>query len=213
MGITLYGLGPSRSFRCLWALEECELEYDYVNLDLASSEPDGAKSHQYLTLNAQGKVPTLVHDDFVLTESAAILNYLNSISSSGFVPTDDTRKRALYDELAFFILTELEQPLWTTGKHRFAIPEEQRVEAVLSTAKWEFEKAVNALKSIVPFTSQSSYKGEYALGETFSFADILLAQTINWADRFNFELANSMLSYRDAMYARPASSRALNRID
>ena len=86
MSLTLYGLGPSRSFRCLWALEEANLDYDYVNLELSSTKEGGAKSPEYLGLNIQGKVPTLVHDDFVLTESAAILSYVNDLASQEFVP-------------------------------------------------------------------------------------------------------------------------------
>ena len=58
----LYGMGQSRSFRALWALEESGLEYDYVNTTLRtdSTNADSAKHPSYLELNVQGKVPTLV---------------------------------------------------------------------------------------------------------------------------------------------------------
>ena len=104
MAITLYGLGPSRSFRCLWALAEADLEHEFVSLDLTSTDSNGAKSPEYLALNSQGKVPSLRHDDFVLTESAAILNYINGLSDQKFIP-DDLKGRAKYDELAFFVLS------------------------------------------------------------------------------------------------------------
>jgi len=197
LAITLYGLGPSRSFRCLWALAEAGLEHDFVSLDLSSSESNGAKSPDYLAINPQGKVPSLKHGDFVLTESAAILNYINAISTQKFIP-DDLYGRAKYDELAFFVLTELEQPLWTTGKHKFAIPEEHRVADMLVTAKWEFDKALNAFTKLVSVD-------EFVLGDAFSFADILVAQTFNWADRFEFKLPQEYLDYRDRMYAREAA--------
>ncbi len=201
MTITLYGLGQSRSFRCLWALAEAKLEHQFITLELSGTGEGGAKSSDYLTLNAQGKVPSLVHDDFVLTESAAILNYIDAISEQSFIPSEP-RTRAKYDELAFFVLSELEQPLWTTGKHRFAIPEEHRVEQVLETAKWEFEKAVNA------FSRLACIDG-FVLGESFTFADILVAQTFNWAERFGFEVPGEYLAYRDRMYAREAAVSAV----
>ena len=210
MSLTLYGLGPSRSFRCLWALEEANLDYDYVNLELSSTKEGGAKSPEYLGLNIQGKVPTLVHDDFVLTESAAILSYVNDLASQEFVPNGG-KEGAKYQELAFFVLAELEQPLWTTGKHKFAIPEEHRVPEVLVTAKWEFNKAVNALGKLVTLGEKPSIDSGYALGSEFSFADILVAQTINWADRFKFEVPKPLLSYRDDMYSRTAARSALER--
>jgi len=96
---------------------------------LSSTDSNGAKSPEYLKLNPQGKVPSLKHDDFVLTESAAILNYIDALADGQFIPSA-AKARAKYDELAFFVLSELEQPLWTTGKHKFAIPEEHRVAQV-----------------------------------------------------------------------------------
>jgi len=197
MSIILYGSGPSRSFRCLWALEEAGLEHDFVALELGGTGGNGAKSPEYLKLNPQGKVPSLKHDDFVLTESAAILNYIDAISNNAFIPSG-AKTRAQYDQLAFFVLSELEQPLWTTGKHKFAIPEEHRVEQVLETAKWEFKKALRTLSKLVTFDS-------FVLNNRFTFADILVAQTFNWADRFNFEMQAEHLNYRDRMYDRKAA--------
>lgn len=203
MSITLYGLGPSRSFRCLWALAEAELDHEFVALELSGTGSDGAKSPEYLKLNPQGKVPSLKHDDFILTESAAILNYIDAISGKSFIPAD-AKMRAKYDELAFFVLSELEQPLWTTGKHKFAIPEEHRVEQVLETAKWEFEKAVNAFSKLATID-------EFVIGNSFTFADILVAQTFNWAERFDFDVPAEYLEFRDKMYSRKAAVNAIAR--
>ena len=73
-------MAQSRSFRALWALEESGLVYEYVAIKLFgdSADADSAQNAAYLTLNVQGKVPTLVHQDLVLTESVAILNYIAS---------------------------------------------------------------------------------------------------------------------------------------
>jgi len=212
MKMTLYGLGPSRSFRCLWALEEAGIDYDFVSLDLTSEEENGAKSAAYLKLNPQGKVPTLIHDDFVLTESAAIINYIDACGQESFIPKS-AKERARYDEIAFFVLSELEQPLWTTGKHKFAIPAEHRVPEVLETAKWEFEKAVNTLGKLCDLSAKPGKNGGYALEGSFTFADILIAQTFNWADRFGFDVPQVYLNYRDALFSRPAAERASSKFE
>lgn len=204
MSMILYGIGPSRSFRCLWALEEAGIDYQFVSMEMGRDDENGMRSKDYLKLNTQGKVPTLAHDDFVLSESAAILNYIDSLTDQSFVPTE-TKARARYDELSFFILSELEQPLWSNGKHRFAIPEEYRIPAMLDTAKWEFENAITALDSLVKLDG-------FALGESFTFADVLLAQTFNWAERFKFDLPAECLAYRDRLYDRDAVKRALERV-
>ncbi len=206
MSLTLYGLGRSRSFRALWALEEVGVEFEYLDLDMGSSAEDGNLSSSYLKLNAQGKVPTLIDDEFVLTESNAIVNYVATFAGGeGFVPPERTRERAEYDELCFFIQSDFEQPLWTSGKHRFVLPEEHRVPEVLPTATWEFEKSQRALKEMVDLRG-------YVLGESFTFADLLLAHTIGWADSFKFPVDPQLLAYRDRLFERPAVAAAIARL-
>ena len=205
MTVKLYGLGRSRSLRCLWALSEAQIDCEFIPLELGGSDANGMQSPEYLKINPQGKVPSLIDGDFVLTESAAILNYIDTLSEQSFIPSEP-KARARYDELAYFVLAELEQPLWSNGKHRFAIPEEHRIPQMLETANWEFAKAVKALGKLVTID-------EYALGSEFSFADVLLAQTIDWADRFKFEVPAEYLQYRDNMMARPAAQAAIAKVD
>jgi glutathione S-transferase len=199
----LYGMGKSRSFRALWALEEAGVKYDYVSVVFGSSEENGTASADYLALNTQGKVPTLVDDDLVITESGAILNYIGSKSADlSLLPSNDLKRRAKYDELCFFILTELEQALWTNGKHRFALPEAQRVPDILSTANWEFAKALDALEPL--------FDGEgFVLGDEFTMADVLLAHTITWAESFKFDLPEKLVTYKNKMFYRSACKQAL----
>jgi len=205
MTIKLYGSGQSRSFRCLWALSEAQIDCDFIGLNLGSSGANGAKSPEYLAINSQGKTPSLVHDGFVLNESAAILNYIDALAEQSFIPSEP-KARAKYDELTYFILAELEQPLWSNSKHRFAIPEEHRIPAMLETAKWEFQKALKALAKSVTID-------EYVLGSEFTFADILLAHTFHWAQRSKFDVPTEYLDYRDRLYARSAVTAAKAKLD
>ncbi len=202
----LYGMGKSRSIRAIWALEEAQLTYEYISVEFGSDQQNGALSKQYRCLNSQGKVPTLVDDGLVLTESGAIVNYLASKSNNKTLIPTAIESRAKYDELCFFILSELEQGLWTHGKHRFALPEEQRVPEVLATATWEFAKAQKALGCLFDGNG-------YAIGDHFTMADILLAHTLSWADSFNFEVAENFLVYKNHMFARPAFAKVLSIIE
>ena len=205
--IKLYGFGQSRSFRCLWALEEAGLAYEYVNTKLRSGDddPDSAKHPDYLALNVQGKVPTLVNDELVLTESVAILYYIARCApESGLLPNASMDVYARLDELSAFVLAELEQPLWSKGKHWFALPEEQRIPQMFDCAKFEFAKAVKTLDHLLGDDSS-----EFAVGNHFTLVDILLAQTFNWAIRFEFEVPAHYVALRDRHYARPAAQRAL----
>ena len=165
--IKLYGFQQSRSFRALWALEESGLKYQYVGVKLRTDAdvPDSATNPKYLAVNVQGKVPTLVDGELTLTESVAILYYIaRSAPESGLLPNASMDVYARIDELACFVLAELEQPLWSKGKHMFALPEEYRIPQMLETAKFEFAKALGALDHLL----DDLEKSRFAIGGSFS---------------------------------------------
>ena len=210
----LYGMEQSRSFRALWALEESGLDYEYVAIKLFGdpADSDSAQNVDYLALNVQGKVPTLVHQDLVLTESIAILNYIaRKAPDSELLPQVDTVSYAHHDELVCFILAELEQPLWSSGKHRFALPAEQRVPQMLETAKFEFTKAVSTLDNLL--RDNFSTAKDFTFANKFSITDLLLAHAFNWAIRFQFDVPEKYIELRDRHYQRPAAVRAMAAIE
>ena len=259
----LYGMQQSRSFRCLWALEEAGIEYEYVPVKLRTEaeDPDSAQHPDYLALNVQGKVPTLINGDLVLTESVAILYYIGRCApESGLLPNASMDVYAKLDEMTTFILAELEQPLWSKGKHLFALPEEKRIPQMFETARFEFAKAVNTLdhllgagglsesrlgdsgsgdnesgdtgsgdsgsgdsglsdRGLSDRNSGNSGSGdsgsgdkEFAVADQFTIADILLAQTFNWAIRFEFDVPQKYIDLRNRHYGRPAARRAMELI-
>ena len=192
----LYGMQQSRSFRCLWALEESGLQYEYIPIKLRinQEDPGSAQNPAYLAINSQGKVPSLTDGKMILTESVAILNHIGrNAPESGLLPIGDLKMQAKHDELVAFVLAELEQPLWSKGKHTFALPEQYQIPAMLDTSKFEFKKAVSALDRLLSST-------EYAIGEKFSIADILLAHTFNWAIRFEFDVPQRYVDLRNQHY-------------
>ncbi len=201
--LTVYGCANTRSTRVVWTLEETGAEYEYVPIDLragAGRQPD------YLALNIGGKVPTLVDGEFVLTESAAICTYVGDrFPDAGLVPLVGTRERARYNQWCYFALSELEQPLWTIAKHRFALPERRRVPAVLDTAGWEFAVAAKVLAM--------GLGGEaFIVGERFTVADILIANTLAWARAYKLPLEHDNLqAYTARLWDRPALAKARQR--
>lgn len=201
--ITLYGSSQSRSFRALWALEEAELAYEYTKIKIGSQESNGSRTVDYKRINSQGKVPTLVDYDLIITESAAILNYIATIApNKKLIPLDDIRLRASYDEICFFVLADLEQPLWTYSKHRFVLPEELRLSEIQLTTEYEFHRSIDALQHYL------NNKG-FAINDHFTMADILITHTLNWAISAQFSVPDNLINYAQRMYQRPACQRAL----
>ncbi len=202
----LYGMGLGRSFRTLWAAEETGVDFEYIKLEFAGTHELGNQGEEYKKLNPQGKVPTLIDGKLVVTESGAIVNYLaTQVPALNLIPKDCTPERAKYDEMSFFILTDLEQPLWTTGKHRAFLPEKYRMaEQLADSLAYEFDKSQTALITL---------KGDspYAAGDLFTMADILLCQTLGWALRFKFTVDSGLLDYKARIEQRPSYQRALDK--
>ena len=197
--IKIYGFPYTRSIRATWALEEARADYEFLPVNLAKGEH---KQQAFLKLNPGGKVPALVDNELVLTESAAIVTYIGEkFPASGLVPSD-IKARAHYLQWCFFAMSELETPLWTMTKHSQILPEERRVPAVKESCIWEFQRAAAVLEKHLEGR-------EFVVGDQFTAADILLGGTLNWARKAEVPLTSSVLeSYANQMAARPALLRA-----
>jgi glutathione S-transferase len=70
--MVLYHCLSARSFRPLWMLEEVGAPYELQVLPF----PPRAKSRRFLDINPLGTVPALVDGDLLMSESAAICQFL-----------------------------------------------------------------------------------------------------------------------------------------
>ncbi len=201
--IKVYGFPQTRSRRVTWMLEELGQDYEFILVDFNKGEP---KSPEYLAINPAGKVPAMQDGDLLLTESAAILTYLgDKFPEKGLVPAAGTAERGVFEQWSYFTLCELEQPLWTMGKHRFALPEEYRVPQIMKTAEWEFQRALALLE-------QGLGDKQYILGDRFSAVDILLGHTLIWG--INFKQAvepQNLTEYVERLRQRQALIKAIAR--
>lgn len=71
--LKLYGGARSRASIVQWYLEELEVPYEFILLDMQAG---GHRQPEFLAINPMGKVPAIVDGDFKLWESGAILLYL-----------------------------------------------------------------------------------------------------------------------------------------
>ena len=197
--ITVYGFPLTRSTRVTWLLEELGVDYHFTLVDFNKAQH---RSAEYLAINPAGKVPAMTDGDLLLTESAAMVSYLcDKYADRGLIPSVGTVERAHYEQWSYFALCELEQPLWTLSKHKFALPKEQRVPEVRKTASWEFQQALTLL-------SKGLGDKDYILG-TFSGADILLGHTLFWGLAFHQPIEQDNLrAYIERLRHRDAYQRA-----
>lgn len=201
--IQVYGLQRSRSLRITWLLEELQLDYQYHPVDFAKGEN---RSPEFLALNPSGKVPVIDDNGLVLTESAAIVSHLaDKYGDRAMIPAPGTDARGLYEQWNRFAVCELEQPLWTIGKHKFALPRERRVAEVIPTAQWEFQQALQLL-------SDGLGEREFLLEQGFSALEPLVGQVLFWGQAFKQPIEQSNLQdYIQRLQQRPALQRAIER--
>ena len=92
MAFLLYNAPPSTcSQRVRFVLNAKRLPFEEKRLDLLAGDqlkPD------YLALNPNGVVPTLVHDGAVITDSSVIIEYLDEVAPApaAFTPRDPARR-------------------------------------------------------------------------------------------------------------------------
>ena len=86
-----YGTSSGNSSRVAFALHEAKVEYVPHALHVPRGE---TRTPDYLALNPNGKVPTLVDDGFVVFESTAICEYLEDKFPSPSILPGDPQARA-----------------------------------------------------------------------------------------------------------------------
>ncbi len=94
--LKLYGGTRSRASIVQWYLEELEVPYEFVKLDMQSGEH---RQPEYLKINPMGKVPAIVDGNFQLWESGAILLY---IAEKYDKTATSAEKRAEYSQWILF---------------------------------------------------------------------------------------------------------------
>lgn len=196
----LFGCPNSRSLRVAWALEEAGAAYEYVRIDLMKGE---GRTPEFLAVNPGGKVPALDVGEFIISESGAILTWLGEhFPDSGLLPAPGKKARARCMQWMYFVVSELEQPLWTLAKARFALPPAYRVPAIEPTALYEFQRAARLLE-------QRLSDSPWLAGHHFSAADILASHCLAWARSAKVPLESEVLeAWQAQTWARPARERA-----
>jgi glutathione S-transferase len=202
--LTLFGVGTSRTMRAHWMLLELGLDYESRPIESRSGE---TLTDEFRRLNPRHKIPVLQHGSFVLTESAAIVQYLSETFGDPaklYIP-HDPQARAALNEWCYFIMTELDaSSLYVVRRHEGLAVIYGEAPAAVDSAKAYF---LHNLEAMTPRIA----KAGYLLGERLSTADILLMTCLDWASAADIALPQEMVDYRQRVAQRPAYQQALKR--
>jgi glutathione S-transferase len=200
--LILFGVGTSRTMRAHWMLLELGLDYESRSVESRSGETLTEGSRR---LNARHKIPVLQHGSLVLTESAAIVQYLNETFAdpSEFHAPRDARGRAELNEWCYFIMTELDAgSLYVVRRHEALAPIYGEAATAVSAAKTYFLHNLGAMSPRID-------RAPYLFGEHLSAADILLTTCLDWAVASGLALPKQAADYRLRLSRRRAYQAAL----
>jgi glutathione S-transferase len=175
--LKLYGISTSRAFRPIWLLEEIGLEYEHIPVDFRGDELDKA---EYLELNPNGRIPTLVDDDLVLFESMAINLYLAKKYGGALYPASEAdQARAI--QWSFWVMTEVEYSLLTVLMNTRVLPDDKRDPECAKRNERRLQKPMTVLNGAL--TGKN-----YLLGDDFSVADLNVSAVLSWCRPARFKL-------------------------
>lgn len=192
------------SHRLRIALNLKGLNYDYVAVDLRSEEHLGAA---FKDLNPQGLVPALVDGDLILTQSPAIIEWLEERYPTPALLPADTYARARVRALAAIVGCDI-HPLNNRRvliylRQEFGC-DEARVNAWCG--RWIGE----GFQAIERLLSQDRTRAGFCCGTQPSLADVYLIPQIASARRFGVDLSlyPEILQVEQHCLALPAFANA-----
>lgn len=190
----LFEFAPTRSIRVRWTLQELDLDFEPVTVDLRAG---AHRDPGFLRINPAGKLPVLVDDDRIVTESVAIVLYLAEKHPHRRLLPSDLAGRAEAYRWLLFAATELEQPLWRIARNTAIYPEHERLAADVTKAASEFHDMARVLE-------QHMRDRPFVLGDDVSVVDFVTAYTLDWADQVQLlDRTPRLHAYMERMYARP----------
>jgi GST-like protein len=199
--IEVHAFATPNSVKVLTTLEELGLQYELKPVNVRKGEQ---KNEAFLALNPNGKVPVLVDDGFVLTESAAILIYLAE-KTGKLLPQDSASRTRVFEQL-FFHASGLSPAFGNAGFFKRSSPSPQPIaEARFMT---ESERLLGLLDT--KLASQP-----FMAGEEFTIADIA---HFGWMWRIQFpgltlDGRPNLSHWFETVAARPAVHKAIARVE
>jgi len=184
------------------ALEQAGADYEAVRVDFATN---GQRKPEYLEINPKGRVPALVTDRGVLTETPAILLFIcQSYPHARLAPLDDVFALAQVQSFNSYLCSTVH----VAHAHRMrgyrwaddpaAIAEMQR-------------KAPQAVGECFALIEREMLKGPWVMGQTYGICDMYLFTLAQWLEADGVDLATlpKVVDHRRRMSELPVVRKVI----
>lgn len=183
------------------ALEEAGAAYEGVPMSLASGDQ---RTPDYLAINPKGRVPALVTEQGVLTETPAILTYIAQLypDSALALPADPFGLAQIQSFNLYLCAT-----LHVAHAHKLRGTRWADDPAAIAEMRRKVPESVGACFALIENTL---FRGPWVMGETFTICDPYLFVFAEWMEGDGVDSARfpKVLGHRKRMAERPAVARA-----
>jgi glutathione S-transferase len=184
------------------ALAETGAPYAIEKVDFKTNQQN---SPAYLAINPKGRVPSLVTDRGILTETPAMLAFIaQSFPQAGLAPLDDAFEFAKVQAFNSYLCSTVHVAHAHKGRgYRWATDESS-----FADMKRMVPKSMAACFALI---ERDMLKGPWVMGEQYSICDAYLYTVAGWLEGDNVDLSTlpQVMAHHQRMSERPAVRKVM----
>jgi glutathione S-transferase len=166
----LFGFPGTRSNRIQWVLEEAQIPYEYVKVNLL----EGAhKRPEHMARHPHGYVPVLEDGGLTLIESAAMCMHVADMKNV-LAPAIGTPERARYYQFVVYAVAVLDENVIPLYFHMHLLPEAKRQKPIV-------ERCLPIWAQSAAYLEKQLGQGPWLLGSEFTVADVAVGYDLTLA--------------------------------
>lgn len=195
MSITFYTSQQSIGVVSHIVLEESGLEYDLVEVDFSTNQQASA---DYLKINPKARVPSLVLDKGILSETPAILTYIAQLApKSAIALPDDPYEHAQIQSFNSYLASTVHVAHAHKRRGSRWTDDESAMQAMT-------DYVPTAMSACMELIESQMLKTPWVHGETFSISDPYLFRISSWleGDGVDINLYPNIKAHHEAMRLR-----------
>jgi glutathione S-transferase len=201
--IKLYYAAHTCSLASHIALEEAGADYSTMRISFKSNEQNSA---EYLAVNPAGRVPALVTERGILTETPAMLAFIaQSFPQARLAPLDDPFAFARVQAFNSYLCSNVH----VAHAHRMRGYRWASDETSFADMKRKVPQSVGACFGLI---ERDLLKGPWVMGESYTICDPYLFTLGQWLEADGVDVATlpKVMEHRQRMAERPSVRKAIS---
>ena len=202
--LKLYYAANSCALATHIVLEEVGADYSTQRIEFAKEQQ---KSPEFLKINPKGRVPALVTDRGILTETPAMLVYVaQSFPAAGLAPMADAFAFARMQSFNSYLCSHLH----VAHAHRMRGHRWVDADDAHSIAAMQ-RKVPETVGGAFEMIERDMLEGPWVMGDTYTICDPYLFTLAQWMEKDGVDLARvpRVVDHRQRMSERPGVKKAI----